>query len=471
MNKKLNLAVAGAVLAFGAASAQAGIVIPAGEWTLDVSGNVNTFYSNTSFSGNLENNVVSATYNVTSYGTAITLTGNSGLSQTFSTKTVSGYQLTSRATNGALTKTANEVSTGLLPSAIGFGGKTRQNDIDVAFQTTFFVGANTASSGIGTFGNNNAGLNSLNIRQAFLTFGDKSWGQFKLGRDLGVFGSDAILSDMTLLGVGTGAGGAGSSTLGRIGSGYLYADWIGQIQYQSPNFGGFQVTGAIREPLANSANHELGYEGKATFDFAANDVTGRIWVGGIHQKVATASIDASTSILANPTPGATSATATTVYLYTAASSGFTKTAEAAEIGAKVSAHGFGLVGYYYDGKNIGTSAMLTPSVSGSGLQFDTTVSSDRDVSGGYVQGTFTIPNAGTKIGASWGISKIKGTGGAGGLTADFENESWIVGAYHPLTKHLNLVAEYVDTEYTNVQHYSGYNGKAKTGSLGAILFF
>jgi len=180
MNKKLNLAVAGAVLAFGAASAQAGIVIPAGEWTLDVSGNVNTFYSNTSFSGNLENNVVSATYNVTSYGTAITLTGNSGLSQTFSTKTVSGYQLTSRATNGALTKTANEVSTGLLPSAIGFGGKTRQNDIDVAFQTTFFVGANTASSGIGTFGNNNAGLNSLNIRQAFLTFGDKSWGQFNI---------------------------------------------------------------------------------------------------------------------------------------------------------------------------------------------------------------------------------------------------------------------------------------------------
>jgi len=478
MNKKLNLAVAGAVLAFGAASAQAGIIIPAGEWTLDVSGNVNTFYSNTNFSGSLESNTVTATYNtytaagttafsVVQAGTAAAVTA---FTNNYTVKTVSGYQLTSRAANGALTKSANEVSTGLLPSAIGIGGKTRQNDIDVAFQTTFFVGANTAGSGVGTFGNNNAGLNSLNIRQAFLTFGDKSWGQFKLGRDLGVFGSDAILSDMTLLGVGTGAGGAGSSTLGRIGSGYLYADWIGQIQYQSPNFSGFQVTGAIREPLANSANHELGFEGKATFDFAANDVSGRIWLGGIHQKVSVAGVAASTSVLSNTYGGATGGTQTTTYLYDAGTTAFTKTAEAVEVGAKASMGGFSLVGYYYDGKNIGGSQMITPSVAASGLQFDTTTSSDRDVSGGYVQGTFTIPNVGTKIGASWGTSRIKGVSGAT-LAADYENESWIVGAYHPLTKHLNLVAEYVDTEFTNIQNYSGYNGKARTGSLGAIMFF
>ena len=39
-------------------------------------------------------------------------------------------------------------------------------------------------------------------RQAFLTFGDKSWGSVKVGKDLGIFGSTAILNDMTLLGVG-----------------------------------------------------------------------------------------------------------------------------------------------------------------------------------------------------------------------------------------------------------------------------
>ncbi len=47
---------------------------------------------------------------------------------------------------------------------------------------------------------------------------------------------------MTLLGVGVGGPAGGSSTLGRIGSGYIYADWKGQIQYSSPNWNGFQVT-------------------------------------------------------------------------------------------------------------------------------------------------------------------------------------------------------------------------------------
>ena len=45
MNKKLGLAVAGALLA-ASASAQAGITIPAGDWTVDIGGNVNAFYIN-----------------------------------------------------------------------------------------------------------------------------------------------------------------------------------------------------------------------------------------------------------------------------------------------------------------------------------------------------------------------------------------------------------------------------------------
>jgi len=42
MNKNIKLAVAGAVLALSA-TANAGIVIPAGDWTLDVNGNVNAY--------------------------------------------------------------------------------------------------------------------------------------------------------------------------------------------------------------------------------------------------------------------------------------------------------------------------------------------------------------------------------------------------------------------------------------------
>jgi len=95
MNKKLGLAVAGALLA-ASASANAGITIPAGDWTVDIGGNVNTYYTHTTYSGEMF-------------------------------KTGSGNEL------GA--KSANQVSTGLLPSAIGIGGKTRQNDLDIAFNS------------------------------------------------------------------------------------------------------------------------------------------------------------------------------------------------------------------------------------------------------------------------------------------------------------------------------------------------
>jgi hypothetical protein len=50
MNNKLKLAVAAALVA-GASSANAGIIIPAGDWTLDIGGVVNAYYTNTRASG------------------------------------------------------------------------------------------------------------------------------------------------------------------------------------------------------------------------------------------------------------------------------------------------------------------------------------------------------------------------------------------------------------------------------------
>jgi predicted porin len=399
MNKKLNLAVA-AALAMGASAAQAGITIPAGDWTIDIGGNVNAYYTHTSYDGVLD---------------------------------------TAEGTPGG--DDSNTIGTGLLPAALGIGGKTRQNDLDISFQFTFFTGTDS-SSGFGTanvYGANGAGGNSINIRQAFATFGDKSWGTVKFGRDLGLFGSDAILSDMTLLGVGTGGGGVGSSTLGRIGSGYLYADWVGQIQYASPNWNGFSFAAAARQSWGNADNSDLGFDAKASYEWAG-DVAGKVWVGYIQQD----GIDTGT--------GATHSE---------------DDADAWEIGAKVSFGGLGLVGYYYDGQGMGLPVVASGNLPLSGLLV---TSGEQDVEGGYVQATYTLPNVGTKIGASWGISKIDNNGLAAG-TKEFENESWIVGVYHPLTKSLNLVAEYTSTDYENIGNVATDDGEADTLALGAILFF
>ncbi len=97
-----------------------------------------------------------------------------------------------------------------------------------------------------------------------------------------------FLTDMTLLGVGSGAGSlvGNTSTLGRIGSGYIYADWKAQIAYTTPNISmGFQATVGVHENLGTIDNKKLGYSGKASYSFAANDVTGKVWVGATHHKI------------------------------------------------------------------------------------------------------------------------------------------------------------------------------------------
>jgi predicted porin len=403
--------VAGAVLALSA-TANAGIIIPAGDWTVDIGGNVNAFMANVDSE----------------------------------TTTAAGVKTRARDTN--------TIGTGLLPAALGVGAKTRQNDIDTAIQFTFFTGTSSTDTGLAQRNGSGAGNNTLNIRQAFLTFGDKSWGTFKLGRDLGIFGSDAILSDMTLLGVGTGGAPGGSSTLGRIGSGYIYADWKGQVSYASPNFNGFQVSFGALENFGNSqqARKDFSYEGKVTYDFAASDVTGRIWVGGLSQK--SEGLDAVAAGTANTTgigaPGAAAIAAGNSY-----------TSRGVDAGVKLTAGPATLVGYYYDGKGLDGQNSVQGIFNRNGVK------SDDD--GGYVQGTVVVPGIGTKVGASWGRSNSKHTAS----TFDYENESWVVGAYHPLTKHLNLVAEYTSQEIKNKAATGTTVNKTEndTMSLGAILFF
>jgi predicted porin len=410
-----------------ASTANAGITIPAGDWTLDIGGNVNAYYTNTRFGGDLANARVS---------------GQAGKAN------------------------SNNISTGLLPSAIGIGGKTRQNDLDVAFQFTFFTSVDSngnggGGAGVNSYNDNGAGGGALNIRQAFMTFGDASWGQIKAGKDLGVFGSDAILSDMTLLGVGTAAGGNGSSTLGRIGSGYHYADWLGQIQYTSPNWNGFAFTVAARQPWANSDNNNIGFDGKVTYDFTG-DVSGRVWAGMLHQRTQTAGLAARAGVagvLENGTGNGVTGVAAR-----AETRGQDDTARAWELGAKASFSGIGLVGYYYQGQNLGSSAIASANLPLTGLLVST---AGQNVKGGYAQATYALPGYGTKLGVSYGLTEQEGRANA----ADMQNKSWIVGAYHPLTKSLNLVAEYTDARYENVSNVRGQDGTAKTMSLGAILFF
>ena len=392
MNNKIKLAVAGAVLS-AASVANAGIIIPAGDWTIDINGNVNAF---------------------------------ANFTNTDKSDTVTGAIATAEDSLGD--DNAVGINTGLLPAWLGFTGTTRQNDVDVSFTISFQpnVSDNTAA------GDNKTPLN----RQAFVTFGDKSWGTVKLGKDLGVFAGQAILNDMTLLGVGGGANrSGGATTLGGIGTGYIYAAWKGQISYTTPDMNGFQATIAVTNPnqvandAANAINQDrLGIEGSAQYSWTG-DVAGKVWASfaSYEYQGTTAAVDYSI--------------------------------DAFDIGATVTSGNLGLTGYYYTGDGLGTTLF--------GANGATAAGEKRDSDGGYLQATYVIPT-GTKLGVAYGVSNLdEASGETGGNLVD-SNERWTVGAYHPLTKHLNLVAEYNSIES---EAHNNNEIESDTFSLGAILFF
>ncbi len=419
MNNKIKLAVAGAVLS-AASIANAGIIIPAGDWTLDINGNVNAFANRLSV--DKDDGVLSGT-------------------------------IGARESDGEDTQYG--MTTGLLPAWLGVTGTTRQNDLDVSFTISFQTGV--ADGGIHGDGTDGNGPNTtVASRQTFVSFGDKSWGTVKLGKDLGIFASNAILNDMTLLGVGSGGFNNGSTqntTFGGIGTGYLYAAWKGQIAYTTPNMNGFSATVGIVDPNMFTATSDgrfqdrFGFEGQAQYEFTG-DVSGKVWVGG-----------ASYDVTSTGTSGS-------------ASQGDDVTVSAWDIGANVNVGNLGLTAYYYDGKGNGITAF--------GLEGLADMGADgmkrRDGDGGYVQATYVIPT-GTKLGLSYGVSNLdkasgetNGVYGADVLTGDLieKQDRWTVGAYHPLTKHLNLVAEYNNIER---EGHDNVKNEYDSFSLGAILFF
>jgi len=427
MNNKIKLAVAGAVLS-AASVANAGIIIPAGDWTIDINGNVNAFANWTS-----SDKLKGATF--------------SGALASQEDQTGEGSQV--------------GINTGLLPSWLGFTGTTRQNDVDVSFTISFQPNASDNSGP----GDTKTPLN----RQAFVTFGDKSWGSVKLGKDLGIFAGQAILNDMTLLGVGAGANtSGGSTTLGGIGSGYIYPAWKGQIAYTTPNMNGFTATIAITNPnqgsfgdatyrtaasavsgnvstiAAELYQDRFGIEGQLMYEFTG-DVAGKVWMSG-------ASYDVNQG--ADATTGVTVTSATDD----------SYTASVYDIGVNLNMGNAGLTAYYYNGEGVGTTIMGSLGV------YNTSADKlkKRDSDGGYVQATYVIPT-GTKLGVAYGVSNLDEASGETATALVEKNDRWTVGAYHPLTKHLNLVAEYNKIESEG--HAAGQNRESDTFSLGAILFF
>src|SRR5690606_5093305 len=161
------------VIALGVSAPAAAVEVDAGDWKFTASGNVNVHYIHSSCEDE----------------TTLGVTGG----------------LACRGAAGE--DRSSSIANGLLPAALSIGASTTQNGYDIGFTFGFFPGiaTNDGSPNLqqGAERLNTAlGTTALDVRQVFMTFGNDRLGTFKLGRDLGLFGADAILNDMTLPGVG-----------------------------------------------------------------------------------------------------------------------------------------------------------------------------------------------------------------------------------------------------------------------------
>jgi Gram-negative porin/CarboxypepD_reg-like domain len=350
-----------------------------GDWNMNFGGNVNAHYIYTSADNS--GNVVQ--------GSALLATGANGV---------------------------HSVQSGLLPTCLAFSASTVTKD-------SFTIAA-TIGLFAGTVSNAGLAYSDLDLRQTFLTVSKPTMGTFTFGRNFGLFGFDAIINDISLIGAGATALSVNplNTTLGGIGYGYVYCDRLSQINYTTPDMSGFDATIGIFNPLNVSSlgisnSYGLGVAGGAESGSSRPGIHGKVkyTAGGFYGSASF--INQAVRIGTNDL----------------SSTGF-------DVYAKYSVSGFGIAGYYYNGNGLGTTALLYDAFdkTGTGLA--------RTSSGYYAQASYTFGS--TKVGVNYGVSTLDKTANDANTMLK-QHQRVTLGLYQPLTGPLNLVVEFTNMQATN----------------------
>ncbi len=358
-------------------------------------------------------------------------------------------------TKNGSTRSNSSVSNGLLPAALAFGIATTQSGLDIAAHFGLFPGISTNDGGspnlqTGAPLGSNVGLGTtgLDIRQVYLTFGNKDIGTFQLGRNFGLFGFDAIINDITIPGVGVAGsastGGPANTTLGSIGFGYVYVDTLAQINYTTPDLAGFKVTLGIYDPLnpllggGSSQKSEPGFQGKLVYGLDFSKDT-KLYL--------------SSSFLTQQQRDVGTVGAPVI--------GQNYRSYGVDFGGKFDIANFEVLGWYYYGKGLGTTGLFILSDDGLG---------NRRGSNGYlVQGSYKL--GALKLGVNYGASRLGYANAADQASTPnllASNTKVTGGAYYSLTKNLTLVGEVSSAE---TKAHNGGKNQSTNFNIGTFLSF
>ncbi len=349
---------------------------------------------------------------------------------------------------------ATRITTGLLPAFAVFDAKGKEGNTDLEVHFGFAPEVQCATGVNDCFGA------QIDMRQVYLTIGG-NWGQLLVGRELGLFNRQNILTDQTLFGVGASGNGTpgdgAGTTLGRIGFGYIYPNFRAQITYSTAAGRPYQLSIGVFEaasvnggngPYANTRVPRL--ETELTYN--ASGLKG--WLGATLQNTKTAPTGTTDGLTAWGLSG----------------------------GVRYERAVFSLTGSGYYGKGIGTTffgnegscSITTPAAelicSGGG--------DDARTSYGFIaQATLTPRDSKLTVAGSYGSSYLKASEAEKASGANFRTENTLIstGLYYQATKSLKLVGEF-DYWWTKAK----INGATPAGlvknsqwapAVGAMLFF
>jgi predicted porin len=385
--KKVQLLTVLASMAVCAQQACA-VDLKAGDWTVNVGGIVNAYYTDVSCSGAV----------------------------------VGGLALAGKALGCGGEDHRTTIGNGLLPSGLVTSVASTQGGYDVTAKIGIYAATATDSAITQN--------STVDVRQAFFTFGRADFGTVKLGRDYGIFGANAILGDMTLVGAGAPvqATQRGRVTLGHIGAGYSYLGTYGQVVYSAPkNASGIGFDVGVMSPVADTPviagprySTRSSPQVQARLSFAQDGF--KAWLGAKSQRFESQAADVDDLTM----------------------HGF-------EAGASCQFGAAGLLVNAQTGRALG---ILSDADQG-----------DVRSKNVLVQGTLKTSDA-LKLGLSWGRSaNDDDAAGTGGLKS---NANLTAGAYYALNSAITLVAE---IGQTRSKGFGGATSRMNGGSVGGIIFF
>lgn len=344
--------------------------------------------------------------------------------------------------------TTSRIRTGLLPAFATFEAKGKEGGVDLGVHFGFAPQINNAQGVHDQFGA------QIDMRQVYLTAGGP-WGQILAGREIGLYQRNNILNDMTLFGVGASGGGTAGTTLGRIGFGYVYPNFVAQMTYSSPASNPAQISIGLFDPSAidqydvtkiprvETEFTWTGHFGATTTDAPKGADKVMIFASGEWQHAQSATDAFETGVQTS------------------------KDSYGGAGGVRADFSGLSLVGSGFYGKGIGSVLMFD-----SGNEVDR-VGELRTSYGFIGQAEYQPVGTQWKFGASYGENDLKQTDQDNtdcDISCGFvKKNSAIVGSVTYLwTKSLRWVAEYT---YAKAESQDGVKATSNQGALGMMLFF